>query len=229
MIFDLWLFLHVLCFVVWLGTDLAVFYVSRRIVDASLATTTRATLVKVLNALDMGPRTALVLIPATGLELASYDHISPVRGPWLFAIWAADLAWLALVWTLHHRGASDAGSGGKLFSLPRLDLVLRASIALALVGCAISSLAVQSPFGTRWLAGKVGLFGIAVAGGLAIRFALVPFSRAFGTLVRDGSTPAVESQMRLALARTTVFVWLIWLCVLGAAFLGIAQPIIGGH
>jgi len=225
-IFDLWIFLHILCFVVWLGTDVAVFYVSRRIVDSSLAKGTRVTLVKVMNALDLGPRIALVLIPATGLELAAYDRISPVQGPWLIATWAADLAWLALVLTLHHRGTSDADSGGKRFSLARLDLVLRASIAVALVGCSISSLAVESPFGTRWLAAKVGLFGIAVAGGLAIRFTLVPFSRAFSCLVDGGSSPTVERQMRLALAKTTVFVWMIWICILGAAFLGVAQPIL---
>jgi hypothetical protein len=228
MIYNLWVLAHVVCFVVWLGTDLGVFYLSRRLLDTKLEMSGRAALARAMSGLDMGARTAIVVIPATGIELLSYSH-GPVTGLWLLAVWAGDLGWLGLVWWLHYHNRSDVSVKRGWTDVMGLDMALRVLIPLVLIGSAIASFVTSAPFGARWIALKVGLYAICVLAGLGIRVTLGPFSQAFTRTVQDGSTPEGELTMRLALRKTTVFVWTIWLAILGAAFLGIAQPALGGR
>lgn len=113
----------------------------------------------------------------------------------------------------------------------RVDLIARCLLVLGLLGVAGYTLAVPHPFGVatdpRWLALKVGCYGLAIGCGIGIRLQLKPFGPAFASLMTTGSTPDVERALRQSIERSMPFVIAIWTLVLTAAALGVFKP--GAH
>ena len=60
--YGLWQYFHILLFVYWLGADLGVFLASRYVARADLPTPERLRFLEMLLKVDMGPRTALILM-----------------------------------------------------------------------------------------------------------------------------------------------------------------------
>ncbi len=217
--YDLLVLVHILLLVYWLGTDLGVFYSHFYVLRRDLSPQTRAVAAKIMLALDLSPRVCLVLMLPVGLTLAGWSGLSPLAGPWLVAVWVAGLAWLAMVVTIYRRESTPLGH-----RLRSVDLVVRATVIVALLATAVSSLAGAGPYRTSWLAWKVVAYAVAVAGGLGIRFALAPFGPAFGELMASGSSDRVETAMAGALARVRPLVFVVWAAVLTAAALGVLSP-----
>lgn len=220
---DFWKLLHVLTFVYWVGADLGVFYAARIVVNPKYSPETRATILKLLAWIDMIPRYMLILTFPVGATLAANLGISPIDGVWLYLVWIAAIAWVFMVWQIHHREGTDAAA-----KLTRLDLFLRLVFIAALAIPAITSLAGAGPYATDWLPIKILLFAGAVACGVGIRVTFTPFVAAFGTLMREGSSPPVEMQMSRSLSHAVPFVLGIWILAAITAFVGMNHEILFG-
>lgn len=222
---DLAILLHLLLLTYWLGADLGVFYSSRYVMRTDLSTESRATALKIMAWLDVTPRLCLVLFLPSGVSLMAFDDYGrDIFAGWpLVLVWAASLGWLGLVVADHVMHDSPLHA-----LVRRLDLGVRFAVVIGLLGSAIYALVAAEPFGVetnpKWLGAKVGLYALAIACGIAIRFRLRPFAPAFGALMTTGSTPAVEKDLRGSIVGSQPFVAGIWLCVLGAAVLGVVKP-----
>jgi hypothetical protein len=130
------------------------------------------------------------------------------------------LAWLVLVLTIfrhEHTPLADR--------LGRFDWWLRIAVIAVLVVLGVQSLAGDGvAAGAPWLAAKLLVFAAIVACGLTIRKVFAPFGPAFGRLLREGSTPAIEAELAAVLTRVRPVVVTLWIGLLVEAFLGIAKP-----
>jgi hypothetical protein len=224
-LYDAALLLHLLLLTYWLGADLGVFYSSRYVLKTELGTEARMTALKIMAWLDVAPRLCLVLFLPSGVTLMALDDY----GRDLFLGWPLALAWLGsavwfgLVLADHLMHASSLQGMVK-----RLDLAVRSAVVVGLLGAAAYTVVVDEPFGVttdpRWLGVKVGMYALAIACGIGIRRQLRPFAPALGALATTGSTPEVERDLRRSIVGSQPYVALIWVCVVGAALLGIAKP-----
>ena len=212
--------LHVLVFVYWLGGDLGAFYASTILTDKKQPVPVRATAAKVLENIDMSPRTALILTLPTGLTLARAKGwiVAPGAHAALAAVWIIALAWLAIAWKIH-LSHPPAGS-----PVRRIDLAIRAILILALIGAAVIGGvgSIEFPLFIRL---KFAVLATAIAAGLMIRRVLAPFGPAFVQMVTTGATPETDAAISLALAKGRPVVLGLWALLLIAALLGLATPL----
>lgn len=202
-LYSIVVFLHVLLFAYWLGSDLGVFVCSMVGRSKNLTDDQRRGLHEAGELIDMAPRTCLVLMVPVGLTLAA-NYGSPIRGaPILTTVWLASLAWLWLVWQVHLQGASSLG---RLFW--KIDFGVRGLVMAGFVGFGAWCLAMGGPIADAWLATKILLFGLIILCGIAVRILL---------LSSRPATPAIGGRIR-----NVVFV--IWGLVAVTAFIGVTKP-----
>jgi hypothetical protein len=126
------------------------------------------------------------------------------------------MAWLVLVIKIY--GRTSPG-------LTKLDYAIRYLVIAGLVIVAAASFAGRGPIGpgATWLALKLLVFAAIVACGLGIRAVFKPFGAAFGKLVTEGSSPAVEAAMKQAQGRVRPVVLSLWAGLVIEAFLGLSK------
>ena len=210
---------HILIIGYWLGTDLAVYYISGAIVDAEKPTAVRIYAAKAMLLLDMVPRTALILTLLTGLSLAGARWLPPslISQWWL---WPLLLAWLALTWAVFKLEHSELGN-----KLARIDFGFRILVVLVCFGLAFALVTGSGSFATLpWLAGKLAIMGLIMALGLIIRIQLKPFGPLFGRVAQGQTDPATEEKLRRLIAQVKIPVWVIWISLVVAAVLGRLKP-----
>jgi len=209
--------LHILVLVYWLGGDLGAFYASTILTDTRKSAAARAKAGLILNAVDMAPRTALILAFPTGFTLAVHLGHWAAPGWQVAAAWVASLAWLALAWSLHLTHAPPQAMAR------RNDLAIRWLFLAKLVAIAVAPgvLGLDLPLFLRL---KLAILAAAIAAGLAIRVVLAPFGPPFLALVRGEPTPQTDAAIAAILGRARPFVVALWLLLLAAAFLGLAKP-----
>lgn len=208
--------LHALVLVYWLGGDLGAFYSSCVLGNSRLPLQRRIAAAQVLAAVDMAPRTALILALPTGLSLAGARGWLEVQPLALGAVWLGAAAWLWIVWALHLTGAPRRSA------LRRADLVIRWSVLIGILtaGVAILGGRLQAP---QFIGLKLLLLAAAIGVGLAIRASDV--SSKLGALVRDGASTPLDQALARALGRVRPLVILLWVLVLAAALVGIWRPV----
>lgn len=212
-------FTHILLFVYWLGADLGVFMASHYVARPDLQTDERARFLALLVSLDMGPRTALVLMIPTGSVMIWLAGWLPLTGIATAMIVGVSTGWLALVWFLHRRSAAN--------TLWRtLDLSARLVVVGAMfsLGALIITGTVVS--GPLWLGVKFMAYAAAVLCGLLLRGVLRTWATGFGEL-RDPLT-LQQGNSRIVHAKriSTRYAMLLWACVLIAAFCGVVKPVL---
>lgn len=224
-----WLILlHLVLFVFWLGGDLGVFYSSRYVLKPDLPPAARATALKIMSGLDLGPKICLVLFLPSGVTLmAAEPHGARILGAPAFTWWQVGAVWLfALGWLA--ATIADHRTHGGFPWVKRTDWAVRIGLICALAAVAGYTLIADRPFGVttdpRWLGGKLALYTVTIACGLGIRLTLRPFGAAFGALMTTGSTPEVERSLKRAVDGCLPFVFGIWTGVLAAAALGVFKP-----
>ena len=219
---------HILLLVYWLGTDLGVYWCAKYVGRADLPLAERQRFLQLLLKLDMGPRTALVLMIPTGTLMIFLAQWIPLRGTVAAVVCALALGWLALVWRLYLAPAAV-----RTDSLRRIDLWTRRVVVtvmlvngLLLVSGAGSALAgigldIEGP---RWLGGKFLAYGGAVLCGLRLRGVLAHWAQGFGEL--RGAATVEQGNARIAAAMPAAFgyAYALWGCVSVAAFLGVVKP-----
>ena len=210
--------LHLLVLVYWLGGDLGAFYGSSFLTDPARGVAERAMALKILNNIDMAPRTALILALPTGLTLAWLKGWLdlPVAAP--VAVWAFSLAWLVTAWAVHLRHAAEGST------IKRADIAIRWVILVTLAATALLALGhvIALPL---FIALKLLVLATAIALGLVVRRQLVPLFSPVREMLQTGPTPATDTAIAGVIARTRPVVVALWLLLLTASLLGIAQPL----
>lgn len=225
---EFFIFIHIVLFVYWLGADLGVYYTSRFVVDRKLSSETRAITGKIMEFVDLSPRICLVLFLPSGISLLALSDKAPAtlhdnRYAIMLAAWVAGIAWLYLVIRNYHSHGDP-----KAALIRKTDLTVRYALVAGIYIGGIYTLIADEPFGVttnpKWLAVKVMFYATAIAGGIGIRKALVPFGPAFGNVLSGKATEADNDALSLSLKNSLPWVHLIWFCVLAAAFLGVTKP-----
>ncbi|MFK7828775.1 MAG: hypothetical protein AB8B57_03245 [Congregibacter sp.] len=209
--------LHLLLFCYWLGGDIGVFYSSSFVVDASLSREQRLMAGKIMLALDLVPRICMsLMLTIGGLLSAAIGFSHPL---WLqTAILLLGPVWLSLVLLLHFRhGASSS-------MLTRLDRALRWGVILSIVASVVWTESQETLQSAPWLSAKLLGFALLVFCGLMIRRGFGGFAAGYAALVAREPTAAENTAMQHSLSRVRPWVLLIWVVLVGEAFLGIAQP-----
>jgi hypothetical protein len=209
--------LHLLIPIYWLGGDLGAFYSSRFMVDPSRSVIERMMALKILNNIDMAPRTTLILAFPTGFALAWAKGWIAVPGVAPLVVWVLALGWLALAWAVHLRHG-PAGA-----QLKRIDIAVRYVVLAALVASGMAGLtgAIVLPL---FIALKLLLLAVCITIGLIVRRQLVPLFPAIAALREHGATPETDRAIAGVIAVTQPTVMVLWVMVLIASFLGIATP-----
>lgn len=216
MTYQILLFLHVLCFVYWLGGDLGVFYSSKYLVSAEQPTAARAMALKVMVFLDLIPRICLVLILPVGLSLAN-TLFGFLTQPQLLTIWVACLGWLTLTVTLYRaEGAPWTHLAG------RIDLGIRFAVVGAMIYLAVQAFSGGGvlPQAT-WLGIKLLAFAACIACGIAIRLVFRPFGPALAAVMAEKDDGQGQATMQRCLSLARPFVVCIWIALLVAAWFGL--------
>lgn len=210
--------LHILVPVYWLGGDLGAFYGSNFMVDPKRSVAERMMALKILNNIDMAPRTTLILAFPTGFGLAVAKGWLDVPGAWALAVAAVFLGWLALAWAVHLKhGPQGAG-------LKRIDIAVRYGVLAGLLAGGLGGLAgaVALPL---FVSLKLLVLAACIALGLLVRRQLVPLFPAIIQMRETGPTAETDRVIAAVNARARVSVLSIWALVLAASLLGIATPV----
>jgi hypothetical protein len=223
--YSLWQYLHILLFAYWLGADLGVFLAARYVARGDLRLDERLRFLELLLRVDMGPRTALILMIPVGSTLAARLGAAAIHGPLLAAIWGIALLWLAVAWWIVLLPRHDATA---LLSL--LDRWLRIGVVAGFAGVALLSMVRGTPIEAPWLAAKLLLFAGVVLLGLLLRGVLRDWGSGFAQLRaaegRDDAARVREANALIGAAhrRSTPYAMLLWLLVAAIAFLGVTKP-----
>lgn len=210
--------LHVLIPVYWLGGDLGAFYGSTFMVDPKRSVPERMMALKILNNIDMAPRTALILAFPTGFGLAVAKGWLALPVLWAVLVWVLGLAWLGLAWTVHLKHG-PAGQGYK-----RFDIFVRYLVLAGLVGGGALGVIGQIEL-PLFVALKMLALAACISLGLIVRRQLVPLFPVIIQMRETGPTPETDRVIAAVNGRARISVLTIWALVLLASFLGIATPV----
>jgi len=182
--------------------------------------------------LDMGPRSALVLLLMLGITM-SY------MGGWGFTFkggnilatsaFVVGILWLIGIWHqfwVDHPLPGETRSAGHINvqnAFRKMDLALRVAISGALGIAAIVSLAGDGVIEAPWLSVKLIMFSIIVMCGVGIRI-VIPKTRAVVTeIFTHGSTPEREALLAARAAKARVFVLTIWFLICVNVWITVAK------
>ena len=225
--YNLWQYAHILLFVYWLGADLGVFLASRYVARADLPTAERLRFLELTLKIDMGPRTALIMMIPVGFVLADQQGIAPFIEGWLPLAWLLACSWLALTWYLYLRPTQPSNA-----ALAKLDRIVRITVATGFAVVGLLSLVAADPLAAplqaAWLAAKFMLFAVVIVLGLLLRGIIREWAGGFAELRAGTNIDQANSRIAVAQRMATRFAYLLWLCVLLIAFLGVTKPAFDG-
>ena len=190
-LYQILLFLYVLCFVYCLGGDLSVFYSSGQLINPRLSQEARKYVLKVMHWLDQFPRVCMPLVIALGFTMGSMQWFE-LDAIWLWIIWGVAALWIYFVITLFLNGHEPA----KVSLVHKVGLAMQWIIAPAILVLAIMSLRGTGITGDGWPAANLLIWAGTVFCGLASRYTMKPFSAAFGRIIGQGESPEDLAQMK---------------------------------
>jgi hypothetical protein len=213
---EIYLLLHILVFVYWLGGDLGAFYSSRLLVDPERSPQARAAAATILLNVDMAPRMGLIFAFPTGFALAIGRGWIGLDPAWIAPAFVLAVVWSLAAWLVHLKSGPHVLAG-------RFDTAVRwfALIGLVAAGAQGFTGLYDLPL---FLALKLLILALAIACGLMIRRALKPFGPAFAQLVSGQGDAATDKAIAASLAHAKRYVLIIWAALLTAAILGVWTP-----
>ncbi|XBQ17653.1 MAG: hypothetical protein ABL308_07160 [Oceanicaulis sp.] len=214
MIEPIWLFLHILVFVYWLGGDLGAFYASRLVADPARPPAARGAAAHILMNVDMAPRMALIFTLPTGLALAASRGWIALDPLWVAVAFIAAVIWAGAAWLVHLKTGPHA--------LARhFDTALRWVVMAGLLAAALAALAGvwDAPL---FLSLKLCLLALTIGSGLMIRSALAGFGPAFAQVMAGEAS--ADATVAASLRRAKRWVLVIWAALFAAALLGVYTP-----
>lgn len=212
----LYLLLHLLVFVYWLGGDLGAFYASGLLADSRRGPTARATAATILMNVDMAPRMGLIFAFPTGFALAISRGWLGVDPVWIAPAFAFAALWALAAWLVHLKTGPHVLAG-------RFDTGVRWFAMAGLVAAGLQGLTGLYDL-PLFIAVKLLLLAFAISCGLMIRRALKPFGPAFAKLRVGQESDEVNIVIAGTLADAKRYVIAIWAALLAAAALGVWTP-----
>ena len=215
--YPLFVFLHVLLFVFWLGTDVGVFLAAKISEKPELSVETRSTVLGLGMVLDRLPRSALALIVPSGLQLAVMSGQLTLPGPMLPLAWAIALLWLAALWAGFLNPQTPTEQKAMLF-----NFAMNAILAVLVLAAGVWLLTAGSVAG--WLAIKIIIVGLIFVCGVTLDVLFKPAVEAFVGITTSGASDELNAAYSKAIGPVYLAVLAIYALVLAAAWLGIAKP-----
>ncbi len=216
--YELFIILHILGFVYWLGGDVGVFYSSGFVINPKYSAETRLVASKIMMNLDLIPRICMTLMLTIGGTLASMQGIDHYPGQML-ALWILAPAWCFMVVYMHFRHGSPLAK-----TLAPVDFWLRRILIGGIAVSVIYTLYTGRLADTPWLTAKVGLFGYLIFCGVMIRRHLPDFIAGLQALAKGSINDEENIRMAGGLKRARPWVLSIWVVVFLEAVLGIVKP-----
>lgn len=214
--YSLLVFGHILLFVFWLGTDIGVFLGAKISERGDLGVEARATVMQLGMVLDRLPRSALVLIVPSGLQLAAMSGQLQVPSIALAGFWGASVVWLVILWAGFLRPHSTVEQRAMLF-----NFAMNALMAALVTGFALYQLAMGAA--PMWLRLKILMLGLIFLAGVALDLRFKPAVAAFAAIIQGGATPEKNARYSRAIGPVYPIVLLIYALVFVAAWLGVTK------
>lgn len=219
LVYSIFVFIHILLFVAWLGGDIGVFILGQHFRKREYPLETRFTLLKLLVLNDMAPRTAwalMVPVSVTMVILGGWAAL-PV---WLVGLsWLIGAVWIALVWGAYLNDQTPLAQ-----RLRRIEFWLK----IALTG-GYAALAVAPMVGwlsmPGWLTAKAGLFALVFGFAIMIDVAFKTATPHLQRLVAEGSSDEVEIPLRRAMDNTRIWVLILYALLVITAAIGTIKPV----
>ncbi|MDJ0927992.1 MAG: hypothetical protein QNJ73_10125 [Gammaproteobacteria bacterium] len=216
---SIWLYVHILLFVYWLGADVGLYMIMSFVKNPTLSFETRKTLIKLAFYIDQFPRVTFALILPVGLHLTLGFSLYPVPD-WLLATgWIVGVAWGTLhLAVLRFKGTALAAG------LSRINQAYELLMGGIFVFIGVKSLLTGAPLTADWFAVKLLLFGFVFWVVLGIDTVFQPFTMIL-RMGPDGLTPGAEAEVTRQTHLTMAWALLMYLLVLAVAFLGTVKPV----
>jgi hypothetical protein len=207
-------FLHVVLFAYWLGPDWGVFVNGRRVADESLSREERMRFLKTSVAIDIFPRSSIVLLIAVGITLANMGGYLSMGWMMMALVWMVAVIWLLLVWLTGY----ILTPGPLKARFDTVHVAVRHLVTAVLMGVGVYSLTFNAPIANNWLAVKFILVALLLAMGSVLRVIV-------GGWVRDlTGVPGSEGTIARSYGYTRKLVVSFWLVTIFIAFLGVTKP-----
>lgn len=215
--YDGWNYLHILMFVFWIGTDLAVFLSAKKSTDPSLPLDARLMLLHWALRIELLPRTMWKAALPLGVMLSVELGLLELSTTGVALVWLFTLGWWAVSMTGAYKYDQPIGH-----TLTKLNNVLSGIVGAGLIALAVSSYLGNGPFDAdaTWLLWKVGLYGLINLMVIVMIVVFDPLGPAFGQLATEGSTPALESTITAVMNRSAVVIWTTYATIALVAFIG---------
>lgn len=211
--------LHVILFAYWLGGDFGVYVCSRYIARPDLSLSERERFLEALLAIDILPRSAIVLLPAVGLQLAVIRGSASFDSDFMTLVWLIALMWLGVVWMAYRTRRKPQGRYWQ-----RIDVSWRVLLILALLLGAVFTVLRDWPLNANWLAAKLVVYSALLMVGLYLRVAIQDWKKGFIQLHQGHQGPAVDELFIGARRRAKYAAYIFWALIGMMAWLGIRQP-----
>ncbi len=213
-------FVHVLLFVMWLGADAGVFLLGQHFRKRTrYSLEQRLALLTLLVEVDMVPRTAWALMVPISLTVVEMGGYWAMPSWLLISAWLIGALWLWLLWDAHLHDQTVRALRNR-----RIEYWLKIVLAASYLGLGIYSLSTGEPLTPRWLATKALMFGIVFAAAIMIDVAFRPVGPQLAQLIANGSSDTTELPLLKTMNRARLWVWTVYLLLLGIAYLGVVKP-----
>lgn len=211
---SLWLYVHILLLVYWLGADVGLYMVMVYVKNPELSYETRETLIKLAFHIDQFPRVCFALMLPVGLHLAKDMSLITVS-PFLFF-----LAWIiSIFWSFVHLAIVKFKDKSFVRCLARFNQLFELLMGGFFVTLGVKSLITGIPITADWFALKILLFGLIYWVILGIDTIFQPFTTILN-MGPEGSTAEKEASITRSTNLTMMWAVLLYLLILSVAFLG---------
>ena len=216
----IWVFIHVMLLVYWLGGDLGVFLLAKAAKRADLSFAERAFALKMAIQIDLIPRLCFTLMFPVGLQLSASGGLITVPTWVLASAWVASAGWIGLLFAL---GKAEGTPRAQM--LNRLHLTWQSLLLLGLGTLGVLSLLDLGPLPGGWYGLKILLFALIFAMSIGIDVAFRPIGPAFMRLATEGSQPDIEHTISAAVDGAIRYVLGLYALLIVIAFIGVTKLI----
>jgi hypothetical protein len=196
----IWVFIHVMLLVYWLGGDLGVFVLARAAKRPELSFAERAFALKMAVAIDVIPRLCFTVMFPVGL------HVAVAAG------------WITLLVAIGRNEGKPLAE-----TLNRVHLAFQGVMLVVIGWLGVQALLGHGPLPGGWFGAKILLFALIFAMGIGIDFAFRPIGPAFVRLATEGSKPDIEAAIGGAVDGAIRYVLGLYALLIVIAFLGITK------
>jgi hypothetical protein len=215
---SIWVFVHVMLLVYWLGADLGVLLLARAAKRSDLTFAERVFALKMALVIDLTPRLCFAVMFPVGLHVTDSLGLVDIPTGVLILAWVIAAGWIALLFAL-----GKAEGTARAPALNRAHLVLQAALLLVIGTFGVLAVLGHGPLPGGWFGWKILLFALIFAMGIGIDIAFRPVGPAFLRLATEGSKPDIEAQISGAVDAAIRYVLGLYALLIAIAFLGITK------